>query len=77
MLQLPALCGRFTATGPVAQRIRHLTTNQGIAGLNPARVNAKLFLTMRQDTPPTIAKALSTNYTQTYFTLELSVESHC
>ena len=30
-------------TGPVAQRIRHLTTNQGIAGSNPARVNL-LFL---------------------------------
>ena len=28
--------------GPVAQRIRHLTTNQGIAGSNPARV--KIFL---------------------------------
>ena len=26
-------------TGPVAQRIRHLTTNQGIAGSSPARVN--------------------------------------
>ena len=25
-------------TGPMAQRIRHLTTNQGIAGSNPARV---------------------------------------
>ena len=25
-------------TGPVAQRIRHLTTNQGIAGSSPARV---------------------------------------
>ena len=32
-------------SGPVAQRIRHLTTNQGIAGSNPARVNVKLFLT--------------------------------
>ena len=27
------------STGPVAQRIRHLTTNQGIAGSSPARVN--------------------------------------
>ena len=26
-------------TGPVAQRIRHLTMNQGIAGSSPARVN--------------------------------------
>ena len=26
-------------TGPVAQRIRHLTTNQGIAGSSPARIN--------------------------------------
>ena len=32
-------------SGPVAQRIRHLTTNQGIAGSNPARVKKKLFLT--------------------------------
>ena len=31
-------------TGPVAQRIRHLTTNQGIAGSSPARV--KIFLSM-------------------------------
>ena len=29
----------FDTWGPVAQRIRHLTTNQGIAGSNPARVN--------------------------------------
>ena len=27
-----------TATGPVAQRIRYVTTNQGIAGTYPARV---------------------------------------
>ena len=27
------------AYGPVAQWIRHLTTNQGIAGSSPARVN--------------------------------------
>ena len=26
-------------TGPMAQRIRHLTTNQGIAGSSPAKVN--------------------------------------
>ena len=26
-------------SGPVAQRIRHLTTNQGIPGSNPGRVN--------------------------------------
>ena len=26
-------------SGPVAQRIRHLTTNQGIAGSSPTRVN--------------------------------------
>ena len=41
MLQLPALSDRLTVTGPVAQRIRHLTTNQGIAGSSPARV--KIF----------------------------------
>ena len=28
----------FWLPGPVAQRIRHLTTNQGIAGSSPARV---------------------------------------
>ena len=27
------------AYGPVAQWIRHLTTNQGIAGSSPARIN--------------------------------------
>ena len=27
------------STGPVAQRIRHLTTNQGIPGSNPGRVD--------------------------------------
>ena len=31
--------------GPVAQRIRHLTTNQGIAGSSPARI--KLFILFR------------------------------
>ena len=30
---------RCSPRGPVAQRIRHLTTNQGIAGSSPARVN--------------------------------------
>ena len=29
--------------GPVAQRIRHLTTNQGIAGSSPARITNFLF----------------------------------
>ena len=32
--------------GPVAQRIRHLTTNQGIAGSSPARVK---FLLPKND----------------------------
>ena len=35
------ICGKIPSSGPVAQRIRHLTTNQGIAGSSPARV--KLF----------------------------------
>ena len=35
-----------TYQGPVAQRIRHLTTNQGIAGSSPARV--KYFLKFSQ-----------------------------
>ena len=54
-------------SGPVAQRIRHLTTNQGIAGSSPARVNIFTHHT-RQDTPSTVLKALSTNqqnYTNT------------
>ena len=34
----PNFC-KFSNNGPVAQRIRHLTTNQGIAGSSPARVN--------------------------------------
>ena len=29
--------------GPVAQRIRHLTTNQGIPGSNPGRVDFFAF----------------------------------
>ena len=40
--------------GPVAQRIRHLTTNQGIPGSNPGRVvffsffqGACIYLCMR------------------------------
>ena len=33
---------QYSNNGPVAQRIRHLTTNQGIAGSSPARV--KIFL---------------------------------
>jgi hypothetical protein len=33
---------QFSPTGSVAQWIRHLTTNQGIAGSSPARVN-KVF----------------------------------
>ena len=45
MLQLPALSDQSAVTGPVAQRIRHLTTNQGIAGSSPARV--KIFLSMK------------------------------
>ena len=35
----PTCCRRCSTRGPVAQRIRHLTTNQGIAGSSPARVN--------------------------------------
>ena len=35
----------WSKSGPVAQRIRHLTTNQGIAGSSPARV--KIFLSMK------------------------------
>ena len=35
----------WSKSGPVAQRIRHLTTNQGIAGSGPARV--KIFLSMK------------------------------
>ena len=35
-------------TGPVAQRIRHLTTNQGIAGSSPARVKVFFLKCQRQ-----------------------------
>ena len=38
MLQLPAVSDQSTVTGSVAQRIRHLTTNQGIAGSSPAKI---------------------------------------
>ena len=37
-LQKELLCTRWLC-GPVAQRIRHLTTNQGIPGSNPGRVD--------------------------------------
>ena len=41
------------SSGPVAQRIRHLTTNQGIAGSSPARVKfsfrPKWIVTFRLD----------------------------
>ena len=33
-----------TVKGPVAQRIRHLTTDQGIPGSNPGRVDFFLLL---------------------------------
>ena len=33
----------WSKSGPVAQRIRHLTTNQGIAGSSPARITNFLF----------------------------------
>ena len=35
---------RETYSGPVAQWIRHLTTNQGIASSSPARVKTFLFV---------------------------------
>ena len=35
----------ITRQGPVAQRIRHLTTNQGIPGSNPGRVDFFYFST--------------------------------
>ena len=41
--------------GPVAQRIRHLTTNQGIAGSSPARVNffaPEIFVDVKKIAPP-------------------------
>ena len=37
------------SAGPVAQRIRHLTTNQGIAGSNPARVKFTFDANERTD----------------------------
>ena len=43
------LCGGTGSitSGPVAQWIRHLTTNQGIAGSSPARI--KLFFKLRKN----------------------------
>ena len=35
-----------TVEGPVAQRIRHLTTDQGISGSNPGRVDF-FFITLQ------------------------------
>ena len=34
----------WSKSGPVAQRIRHLTTNQGIAGSSPAKVESVMVL---------------------------------
>ena len=36
----------YLPTGPMAQWIRHLTTNQGIAGSSPARVKFFFYDTM-------------------------------
>ena len=42
--------------GPVAQRIRHLTTNQGIPGSNPGRVDTfKYFFQLNSNTNNTNA----------------------
>ena len=44
----------FSGNGPVAQRIRHLTTNQGIAGSSPAKVNifGQLMQPDKNSAPP-------------------------
>ena len=42
----------FDVAGPVAQRIRHLTTNQGIPGSNPGRVVFFLFVSTHQKEHP-------------------------
>ena len=49
MWELPAVCHQIRVTGPVTQRIRHLTTNQGIAGSSPARV---IFFPLPKKTAP-------------------------
>ena len=64
---------------PVAQRIRHLSDyRSGDCRFESCQSQGGTFISqIRRDTLSTIAKALSTNYTQTYFTLKISVESHC
>ena len=42
----------YLPTGPMAQWIRHLTTNQGIAGSSPARVNIFSPLCEKKFAPP-------------------------
>ena len=49
------VCASSCKTGLVAQRIRHLTTNQGIAGSSPARINIFFFNfygKIRKNIPP-------------------------
>ena len=53
------LCYFITMRGPVAQRIRHLTTNQGIPGSNPGRVVAK---TLRQEAAPQVITSCARPY---------------
>ena len=51
--------------GPMAQWIRHLTTNQGIAGSSPARVKCFFYKTIIKD----LAGTISTNITLTIFSV--------
>ena len=44
--------------GPVAQRIRHLTTNQGIPGSNPGGVEVLFFCPSCIVTKPSALKVL-------------------
>ena len=82
----------WSKSGPVAQRIRHLTTNQGIAGSSPARVSGKfstnwrlysLFYKLsRSDSRVSndgnkAPFRRQKNYSPTYWTLGPSARGHC
>ena len=48
--------------GPVAQRIRHLTTNQGIPGSNPGGVEVLFFLSCIVTKPSTLKVLFKKGY---------------
>ena len=58
------------SAGPVAQRIKHLTTNQGIAGSSPARI--KLFLQRYLEIRDTTVEAVITQKALIFLSSTLS-----